>query len=185
MRMEAEPQAQRAAWPRRVSLAALMALVATQVWVGGPLLALWVGSWVQTRSGGSLTIRPSTALATFAAVGVITVALLKVLRVVADAYDRAAGVGPAKRRHDSWMAIERRAFPGQRPSLTALERILVVVVAMAAIAFEVWFFFFSTSPIDQRSGRGSVPLAVRDGALRQHALLAAPQEAQPDRQRPQ
>jgi hypothetical protein len=83
------------------------------------------------------------------------------------------------------MATERRAFPGQRPSLTTLERILVVVVATAAIAFEVWFFFFSTSPIDQRSGRGSVPLAILDSALRQNALLAPPQEAQPDRQRSQ
>jgi hypothetical protein len=26
-------------------------------------------------------------------------------------------------------------------------------VVIAVIAFEVWFFFFSGSPIDQRSGR--------------------------------
>jgi hypothetical protein len=85
---------------------------------------------------------------------------VKLLRLVSDAYDRATGVGPAKRRHDSWIATERKAHPGERPSLTTLERILVVVVAMAAIAFEIWFFFFSTSPIDQRSGRGAVPLAL-------------------------
>jgi hypothetical protein len=30
---------------------------------------------------------------------------------------------------------------------------LIVCVVIAVVAFEVWFFFFSTSPIDQRSGR--------------------------------
>jgi hypothetical protein len=30
---------------------------------------------------------------------------------------------------------------------------LVVWVVVAVAAFEVWFFFFSGSPIDQRSGR--------------------------------
>ena len=149
-----------APWPKRISLAALMAFVATNVWVGGPLLALWIGSRLQTASGGSLTIRPATALAIFASLALITVALVKLLRVVSDAYDRATGAGPAKRRHDSWIATERRAFPGERPSLSTLERILVVVVAMAAIAFEIWFFFFSTSPIDQRSGRSAAPLAL-------------------------
>jgi len=37
---------------------------------------------------------------------------------------------------------------------------LVIVVVACVLAFEVWFFFFSTSPIDQRSGRGQVPRAL-------------------------
>jgi hypothetical protein len=146
-------------WPKRVTLATLMALLATNVWVGGPLLALWIGSQVQAHSGGSLTIRPTTALTVFASLAVVTVVLVKALRLVSDAYDRASGAGPQKRRHDSWLATERKEFPGERVRLTTLERTLVVVVAMAALAFEIWFFFYSTSPIDQRSGRGSVPLA--------------------------
>ncbi|MEA2493704.1 MAG: hypothetical protein QOJ29_1615 [Thermoleophilaceae bacterium] len=154
-----EGTVERAPWAKRVGLAALMAIVATNVWVGGPLLALWIGSRLQEHSGGSLTIRPATALAVFASLAAITVGLIKLLSIVSSAYDRACGVGPAKRRHDSWVSVERKTFPGQRPSLTTLERILVVVVAMAAIAFDIWFFFYSTSPIDQRSGRGSVPLA--------------------------
>jgi hypothetical protein len=32
---------------------------------------------------------------------------------------------------------------------------------LAALAFEVWFFFYSTSPIDGRSGRSDVPVARR------------------------
>jgi hypothetical protein len=29
----------------------------------------------------------------------------------------------------------------------------VILVVLAFVAFEIWFFFFSSSPIDQRSGR--------------------------------
>lgn len=158
--------------PKRVALAAAMALVATNVWVGGPVLALWIGAQLQERTGESLTIRPTTALAVFGSLAVITLVLVKLLRLVSGAYDRATNVAPAKRKHDSWVSVERKAY--ERPTLTTLERILVVVVAMAALAFEVWFFFYSTSPIDGRSGRGEVPLAqVRQlqVALRPHALL--------------
>jgi hypothetical protein len=56
------------------------------------------------------------------------------------------------------MRGERELYAGDRPTLSALDRILVVTVVIAVAAFEVWFFFFSTSPIDQRSGRhGEVP----------------------------
>jgi hypothetical protein len=149
-----------APWPKRVTLAALMGFIAMNLWIGGPLLALWIGSRVQAESGASLTIRPTTALVVFASLGLITVVLVKILRVVSDAYDRATGVGPAKRKHDSWVATERKNQPGVRPSLSTLERTLVIVVAIAALTFEIWFFFYSTSPIDQRTGRGSIPLAA-------------------------
>src|SRR5690349_11419466 len=149
---------ERAPWPKRVGLAALMAVIALNVWTGGPLLALWIGARLQERSGGSLTIRPMTALAVFASLVLISVVLLKLLAGVAAAYERAAGVASARPRRDSWVSVERRSFPGVRQSLTAVERILVVVVAIAAITFEIWFFFFSTSPIDQRTGRSGVPL---------------------------
>jgi hypothetical protein len=167
-----EAGAARVSRPKQVGLAALMAIVATNVWVGGPIVALWIGSWLQTKSGASLTIRPSTALAVFAALALITVALVKLLQIVSGAYDRATGAGPAKRRHDSWVSVERRSY-GRR-GLTALERILVVVVAMAAIAFEIWFFFFSTSPIDSRSGRSGIPLASANRLASAHGDQAPP-----------
>src|SRR3954451_23697049 len=160
---------------KRIALASLMAVLAINVWTGGPLLALWIGSRIQSQSKTSLTIEPLTAIVVFAALAAISVALIKSLGVVSAAYDRVAGVEPAKRRHDSWVSVER---PKDKATLTALERILVVVVVIAALTFEVWFYFFSTSPIDGRSGRGAVPLAVE-----QHSFLATAQEPQADRQR--
>ena len=148
----------RASAPKRIALAAAMAFVAMNVWIGGPIIALWVGAQLQRRSEESLTIRPTTALAVFATLAIVTFALARLLRIVSDAYDRATDVAPAKRKHDSWVSVERKAYV--RQPLTTLERILVVVVAIAGIAFEIWFMFFSTSPIDGRSGRGAVPLVT-------------------------
>src|SRR4051794_12942778 len=136
---------------KRIGLAALMALLAINVWTGGPLLALWIGSRVQVHSKTSMTIEPVTAVVVFAALAVISLVLLRSLGIVSRAYDRAAGVGPSSRRRDSWVSVERRSY--EQAALTALERILVVAVVLAGLAFEVWFFFYSTSPIDQRTGR--------------------------------
>jgi hypothetical protein len=43
--------------------------------------------------------------------------------------------------------------PAPGPVLAALDYVLVVVTASPLLAFEIWCFFFSSSPIDQRSGR--------------------------------
>src|SRR3954452_21787239 len=86
--------------PKRLLLATLMAFIATNVWIGGPLLALWIGSRLQERSGASLTIKPSTALAVFASLALISVGLVKALGLVSGAYDRASGAEPTKRRRD-------------------------------------------------------------------------------------
>ena len=170
----------RASAPKRLALAAAMAFVAMNVWIGGPIVALWVGAQLQRQSNESLTIRPTTALAVFATLGLVTFGLAKLLRLVSDAYDRATDVAPAGRKHDSWISAERKSYV--RQPLTTLERILVVVVAIAGIAFEIWFMFFSTSPIDGRSGRGAVPLA-QSGQLQvallpdRHETLAADEAA--------
>jgi hypothetical protein len=49
---------------------------------------------------------------------------------------------------------------GERPhpqhrvrELSPSEVVLVVSVVVVVVLFEVWFFFYSPSPIDQRSGR--------------------------------
>src|SRR4051812_34284158 len=105
-----QPAARRAGWPKRISLATLMAFIATNVWIGGPLLALWIGSRLQERSGASLTIKPSTALAVFASLALISVGLMKALGLVSGAYDRASGAEPTKRRRDSWVSVERKSY---------------------------------------------------------------------------
>ena len=145
---------------KRVSLAAMLGVVALNVWTGGPVLALWVGS--QAQEGG-----PPSMFAVFVAVAtlaVVTFVLTRLLAVLGAAYDDLVGTAPTVRTHAPWLRSlrgEREQYPGERPHLTALERTLVVMVIVAVAAFEVWFFFFSTSPIDQRSGRSALPQLVR------------------------
>ena len=42
---------------------------------------------------------------------------------------------------------------GAEYRLSALEKILVTSVVLAVVIFEIWFFFYSSSPIDGRTGR--------------------------------
>jgi hypothetical protein len=61
---------------RRIALAALMALLAINVWTGGPLLALWIGSRVQSGGDSSMIIKPITAVVVFASLAAISFALV-------------------------------------------------------------------------------------------------------------
>jgi len=138
---------------KRVALVCAMSLTTINIWTGGPLLALWAGSRVQ--SGGP----PSMAAVGVVAVvlGAVSYGLVRLLALFDSIYDRLTGRGSQVSRHVPWL----RSMRGERPhddkrrarDLSPLEWILIVSVVVAVIAFEVWFFFFSGSPIDQRSGR--------------------------------
>jgi hypothetical protein len=124
-----------------------MALASVNIWTGSPLLAVWVGSQVQQAQG-----QPSM-LAVFVVVVVLAVlvlALATALSSLSATYDRLTGRPPAPRQPAPWlrsMRAERQSEVAKEHGLNGMERILVVTVVGAAIAFEVWFFFFSGSPI--------------------------------------
>jgi hypothetical protein len=138
---------------KRFGLAALMALLALNVWTGSPLLALWIGSRIQGED-----TQPS--MGAFAAVVVclalFSFLLYQALKRVSYAYQEATGTLPTVRTHAPWlrsMRGERPDYPGAGARITGAERIVVAVVIVAAVAFETWFFFFSGSPIGGGSGR--------------------------------
>ena len=137
---------------RRALLLSMMAVVGLNIWTGNPLLALWVGSRVV--GSGPPTMGAIAVVALM--IGVVGLALTRLLAAIGAAYDRATGHAPAARRHVPWlrsMRGERVQYERERIGLSALEILLVVMVLAAFIGFEVWFFFYSPSPIDQRSGR--------------------------------
>ena len=137
----------------RVALVAGMAVASLSIWTAAPLLGLWVGSRVAPPSGLSMT----AVFAVVATIGVTCWLLVRALGLMGRAYDAMTGHPATVRRHTPWlrsMSGEREhGQPGADAHLTPLEYILVGVVLLAYLVFEVWFFFFSTSPIDQRSGR--------------------------------
>jgi hypothetical protein len=137
---------------KRAAMLAVMSVVSLNVYTGSPLLGLWVGSRVQGDGPPSMG-----AIAAVAAVFLsLSLALVRVLGFLGRTYDRMVGRPPSARTHTPWL----RSMRGERPReqgpeyrLSALDYVLVISVIVAAAAFEIWFFFFSSSPIDGRSGR--------------------------------
>jgi hypothetical protein len=138
---------------KRLALVLAMLLTSVNVWTGSPLLAVWVGSRVQGSGPPTMGAIATVAL-TLAAV---SAGLLWVLNRLNDAYDKLIH-RKVRKRQSPWL----RSLRGEREDihdpdrdvLSAGERVAVGMVLVALVAFEIWFFFFSSSSIDQRSGRG-------------------------------
>jgi hypothetical protein len=137
----------------RVALVAGMGIASVSIWTAAPLLGLWVGSQVAPSSGISM---PAVA-AIVATIGVACWLLVRALGWMGVTYDRLTGRTATVRRHTPWLRSMRgereHGQPGTEARLTPAEYVLVGTVLVAYLAFEVWFFFFSSSPLDQRSGR--------------------------------
>jgi hypothetical protein len=131
---------------KRFGLAALMAFLALNLWTGSPLLALWIGSKVQN---GDSQASMSTVFVIIICLVVFSIGLYQALKYVMHAYREATGTLPTVRTHAPWL----RSMRGERPEyggaagISGAERIIVVTVVLAAATFELWFFFFSGSPI--------------------------------------
>jgi hypothetical protein len=138
---------------KRVGLLSGMALTTVNIWTGSPLLALWVGSRVVSDSG-------QTTMAAIAVVAmviaVVSLLLIRLLAIQQAAYDRVTGQRRSIRRHTPWLRSSRGERPHEQPEgvrPSPVEWMLMASVVIVVTAFEIWFFFYSGSPIDQRSGR--------------------------------
>lgn len=124
-----------------------MAVVTLNVWTGSPLFALWVGSRVQGTGPPSM----GALFAVAATLAVVSLCLVKLLATLEHTHNRISGRRPTVRRQVPWL----RSLRGERPhehgtvggTLSALDAMLVASVVLAALAFEIWFFFYSGSPI--------------------------------------
>lgn len=127
--------------PTRIFLGTLTMLVSVNMWTGGPLFAVWVGSRVQAAIG---QLSMSAVAATLGVLVLETYVLYRALSFLSARYDDAIGrVQP--RQQAAWlkpMSGERRAVQVKQP-LTAVERIVVLTVVVAVLTFEIWFFFFA------------------------------------------
>jgi hypothetical protein len=134
---------------KRTLLAVAATLVSFNIWTGGPLFAVWVGSrfegWVGARA-------PSTGVSMKSIVVVVVVlAVLEITLVIALAhlsamYDKLTGRPHEARRTSPWLRSlrgEREESTRKKYGISAIERIAVISVVACVLAFEVWFFFFT------------------------------------------
>ena len=125
----------------RIVLGTLTTLVSVNLWTGGPLLALWVGSRIQAA------VAQLSMAAVGATLGILvleTFLLYKALAFLNARYNRAIG-RTVRRQQSPWLkpiSGERRSLHVAEP-LTAVERIVLVSVVAALLALEVWFFFLA------------------------------------------
>jgi len=127
----------------RIFLAALTAVLAVNLYTGAPLFAIWVGSRVQ--NGTQLTM---STVAVVVGVLVVSVAVLVFALTRVEAAYRVITNQPTKRRIAPWMrSMRAERDEVERRPLTGFEKALAGTVVVALCLFEVWFFFFSGSPI--------------------------------------
>lgn len=143
-------------WRQRLARAGLLALISVltlNLFTGSPLLSLWIGSQVQGPGHPSM----AAFLAAAASLGIFSFVLVRMVAAAGRAHDSLIGRRPTVRTHLPWLRSMRGERPhemGDRGALSAIDVILVSAVVIAVVAFELWFFFKSGSPIDERSGRG-------------------------------
>ena len=131
----------------RVGLNIVMALSAINIWTGAPLLAVWIGSRV-VESSTQVTM--GSVLLVVVVLFASCLGLIYVLSWASTTYDQITGKPQSVRRHVPWlrsMRAERVNYEREKQAVTPLERMLVITVVLAFLAFELWFFIYSPSPI--------------------------------------
>jgi hypothetical protein len=135
---------------KKIGLVTASALCSVNMWTGAPLLAVWVGSKVQ----GNLNNLSMTAVFSVVLVlGALVFLLAWALTWINAKYDQVTG-RPAEARHTSpWlrsMRDERETDTRQKFGISPIERVVVISVVAAVLAFEIWFFFFAGSSLPNR-----------------------------------
>jgi hypothetical protein len=123
------------------------ALISVNVWTGAPLFAVWVGSKIQ-HSATNLSM--TAVFSVVAVLAVVEFGLALLLARVNAAYDSLAGRPQEARRTSPWlrsMRGERETDVRRRYGVSMVEKVIVVSVVAAALAFEIWFFFFAGSSL--------------------------------------
>ena len=131
---------------KRLAIVTGTALVAMNAWTGAPLLAVWVGSQVQ--SGRLLSMQGVVSVVVVLALTELV--LLAALTWLNLTYDRLLGRPQIAGSTSPW----QRAMRGDRVQdirtrfgMSAPEKVVAASVVACVLAFEIWFFFFAGSPL--------------------------------------
>jgi hypothetical protein len=122
-------------------MAAATAFATVIIFTGCPLVALWVAAQVSGEHRITMT-----ALGVF----VVAFAVLEGLTLIAlawlnNVYDELSG-RPRVERRSPWlrsMSDEAEHHVSQRVGVSLLERVVMIIVYLAVIAFAVWYVFFA------------------------------------------
>jgi hypothetical protein len=133
----------RSSWsPPAVMLVLLMAVLSVVMWIGVPLGLIYVASQLADSSN------PSAGPYVLVLVGLpIGMAIVgKCLGILDRAHARLTGRIDDSRRPATWMRSMRAERVSTRRA-GVLDRVMITSVALAILAFGVWFFAFAGSSL--------------------------------------
>jgi len=128
--------------PAAVLLIVLMALGSIAMWVAVPVGWLWLASRLQDGSEPGL----APYLVVIAGIPLSMLLIGKLLARLDRAYGRVTGATPATRVRAPWLRSMRGERDSGRPR-TVLDVVMVISVAIALVAFGIWFFGFAGSSL--------------------------------------
>jgi hypothetical protein len=138
---------------KRMALGIAAALASVNIWTGGPLFALWVGSqfegWVGARAP-STGVGMRAIIVVVVVLAVVEIALALLVTRVSDAYDKLTGRPQKARRTSAWLRSlggERDKSELRRHGVSAVERIAIISVVVCVLAFEAWFLLLPRSAL--------------------------------------
>ncbi len=126
----------------QIGLIVLMFLSAMMIWLGSPVIWLWIGSQVTSSQAPGFGPYMLVGGGIIASTGLLAYTLARLNR----AYEELVGEARTVRVRLPWLrSLRDERSPGTR--LTVLDFILVLTALTAIVAFAAWFFFFSGSPL--------------------------------------
>jgi hypothetical protein len=126
----------------QLGLIVLMFVSAMMIWLGSPVIWLWIGSQVTTSQAPGFG--PYMLVGT--GIVVSTVLLAYLLARLNRAYEEVVGEARTVRVRLPWLrSLRDERAPATR--LTVLDFILVLTAITAVLAFAAWFLFFAGSSL--------------------------------------
>ena len=133
----------RSSWsPPAIVLVLLMAVGSVIMWIGVPLGLIYVAS--QLASSSNPTAGPYVLVLVGLPIGMALVG--KCLGILDRAHARLTGRVDTTRRPATWMRSMRAERVSTR-RVGVLDRVMIASVALAILAFAVWFFGFAGSSL--------------------------------------
>jgi hypothetical protein len=126
----------------KVGLIALMILSALMLWLGNPVIWLWIGSQVTTSQQGSFGPYVLVAVGILASTIAVAVVMARLNRL----YEQVSGEATTVRVRLPWLrSLRDQQAPDTR--ITVLDLILVSTAVAGVAAFVVWLLFFAGSSL--------------------------------------
>ena len=126
----------------KVGLIALMIVSALMLWLGNPVIWLWIGSQVTTSQQGSFGPYMLVAVGILVSTIAVAIAMARLNRL----YERVSGEATTVRLRLPWLrSLRDDRAPETR--VTVLDLILVSSAVAGITAFVIWLLFFAGSSL--------------------------------------